>query len=68
VLFYARILGKVVISSITDDFNTTLQNYAGKEMASDAPFLIWLISIHFHASTVTYQEMIKHEIRNRSIE
>jgi hypothetical protein len=66
-LFYPRILGKVVISSITDDFYTVLQNYAGDELACDGPLLLWLILTHFHASTVTYQEKLKQQIRSRSL-
>jgi len=66
-LFYARILGKVVISSITDEFYTTLQNYAGDEMAGDGPLLLWLILTHFHTSTITYQEQLKQQIRTRSL-
>jgi hypothetical protein len=65
--FYPRILGKVVIGSITDDFYTILQNYAGDDLASDGPFLLWLILTHFHASTITYQEKLKHQIRSRTL-
>jgi hypothetical protein len=66
-LFYACILGKVVISSITDEFYTTLQNYAGDELASDDPLLLWLILTHFHTSTVTYHEGLKQQIRTRDL-
>ncbi|MFN9980225.1 MAG: hypothetical protein ACK53Y_09940 [bacterium] len=66
-LFYPRILRKVIISSITDDFYTTLQNYAGDDLASDGPLLLWLILTHFHASTVTYQEKLKQQIRTRTL-
>jgi hypothetical protein len=66
-LFHARILGKIVIGSITDDFYTTLQNYTGNEATCDGPLLLWLILTHFHTSTVTYQEKIKHDIHIRSI-
>lgn len=66
-LFYSRILGKVVIASITDDFYTTLQNYAGDELASDGPMLLWLILTHFHTSTVTYQDKLKQQVRTRTL-
>jgi len=66
-LFYARILGKVVTSSVTDDFNTVLQNYAGDELASDGPYLLWLLLTHFHTSTITYQEQLKTQIRQRTL-
>jgi hypothetical protein len=66
-LFYARILGKVVISSITNEFYTTLQNYAGEDLASDGPLLLWLILTHFHTSKITYQESLKHLIRTRNL-
>jgi len=66
-LFNARILGKVVISSITDEFYTTLQNYAGDELASNGPLLLWLILTHFHTSTVTYHEGLKQQIRTRDL-
>jgi hypothetical protein len=65
--FYARILGKVVISSITDEFYTKLQNYAGDEFAGDGPYLLWLILTHFHMSTITYQAQVKQQIRTRSL-
>jgi hypothetical protein len=63
-----RILGKVVIGSITDNFYTTLQNYAGDNLASNGPLVLWLILTHFHASTITYQEKIKQGIWTRWIE
>jgi hypothetical protein len=66
-LFYPRILGKVVIGSITDDFYTTIQNYTGDDLASDGPLLLWLILTHFHVSTVTYQEKLKQQIRSRTL-
>jgi hypothetical protein len=66
-LFYPRILGKVVIGSITDDFYTTLQNYAGDDLACDGPMLLWLILTHFHTSTVTYQDKLKQQIRSRTL-
>jgi hypothetical protein len=47
-VFYARILGKVVVSSITDDFYTTLQNYSDKDTASNGPLILWLTSILSH--------------------
>ena len=53
-VFYPRILGKVVINAITDEFYTTLQNYAGDDLASDGPFLLWLILSHFHSSKYNY--------------
>ena len=66
-LFYPRILGKVVISSITDDFYTTLQNYAGDDLACDGSLLLWLILTHSHASTAMYQVKLKEKIRSRTI-
>jgi len=66
-LFYARILGKVVISSVTDEFYTTLQNYSGDDLANDGPMLLWLILTHFHTSTITYQEQLKQQLRARSL-
>jgi hypothetical protein len=65
-VFYPRILGKVVIGSITDDFYTTLQNYMGDDLACDGPLLLWLILTHFHISTVTYQDKLKQQIRSRT--
>jgi hypothetical protein len=66
-LFYARILGKVVISSVTDEFYTILQNYAGDNLAGDGPFLLWLILPRFHTSTITYQEQLKTQVCSRSL-
>jgi len=66
-VFYPRILGKVVINAITDEFYTTLQNYAGDDLASDGPFLLWLILSHFHSSTITYQEKLKHQVWQQSL-
>ncbi|MFN9938936.1 MAG: hypothetical protein ACK56I_05630, partial [bacterium] len=44
-----------------------LQNYAGNDLASGRPLLLWLILTHFHASTITYQEKLKHQIRTRKL-
>jgi len=46
-LYHARILGKVIINSVTDDFYTVLQNYAGLDLCNDGPLLLWLILSHF---------------------
>jgi hypothetical protein len=62
-LYYSRILGKVIINSVTDDFYTALQNYAGLDLCNDGPLLLWLILSHFHTSTITYTERIRHSIR-----
>jgi len=66
-VFYPRILGKLVINCVTDEFYTTLQNYAGDDLASDGPLLLWLILTHFHSSMITYQEKLKHQVRQRSL-
>jgi hypothetical protein len=66
-LYYSRILGKVIINSVTDDFYTILQNYAGIELSNDGPLLLWLILSHFHTSTVTYTERLRSAIRARSL-
>jgi hypothetical protein len=66
-LFFPRILGKVIVDSITDEFYTILQNYAGDDLAGDGPFLLWLLLTHFHTSTITYQEQVKHHIRTKSL-
>jgi hypothetical protein len=65
--FYPRILGKVIVDSVTEDFYTILQNYAGDELAGDGPFLLWLLLTHFHTSTITYQHQVKQHIRSRSL-
>jgi hypothetical protein len=66
-LFYARVLGKVVISSITKEFYMTLQNYVGDDLAGDGPYLLWSLLTHFHTSTITYQEQLKSQIHQRSL-
>jgi hypothetical protein len=66
-LYYSRILGKVIINSVTDDFYNVLQNYAGIELSNDGPLLLWLILSHFHTSTITYTERLRHAIRTRSL-
>jgi hypothetical protein len=66
-LFYPRILGNVVTKSVTDQFYTTLQNYASIELSMDGPYLLWLTLNHFHTSTITYKEHVKSGIRGRSL-
>ncbi len=66
-LFFPRILGLVVIRSVTDEFYTTLQNYAGVELSKDGPLLLWLILTHFHTSTISYMSKIRSDIRQRSL-
>jgi len=66
-LFFPRILGLVVIRSVTDEFYTTLQNYAGVELSNDGPLLLWLILTHFHTSTISYMSKIRSDIRQRSL-
>ncbi len=65
--FYSRILGNIITKSGTDEFYTTLQNYAVVELSNDGPLLLWLILTHFHTSTITYKEHIKDNIRTCSL-
>lgn len=48
---HASILGKVMISSVLDEFHTT--NYAGDKLASEDQLIIWLILTHIHTTPVT---------------
>jgi hypothetical protein len=66
-LFYPRSLGTVVIKSVTNDFYTTLQNYADIELSDDGLLLLWLILTHLHTSTITYKEKLRAGIRSRSL-
>jgi hypothetical protein len=65
--YYPRILGLVVIRSVTDEFYTTLQNYAGIELSNDGPLLLWLTLTHFHTSTISYMARLKSDIREQSL-
>lgn len=65
--YYPRILGLVVIRSVTDEFYTTLQNYAGIELSNDGPLLLWLTLTHFHTSTISYMARLKSDIRDQSL-
>jgi hypothetical protein len=66
--FYARILGRVIVNSISDDFHTTLQTRAGPHVSNDGPLLLWLLLNHFHSSTITYAAQLSETIRNRSLQ
>jgi hypothetical protein len=57
-LYYLRILGKIIINSVTDEFYTILQNYAGLDLCNNGPLLLWLILSHFHTNTITYTERL----------
>jgi len=66
-LFYARILGKVIANSATNEFYTTLQNYSSVDLSNDGPYLLRLILSHFHTSTITYNERVRSAIRTCSL-
>jgi hypothetical protein len=65
--FFARILGRVIVNSVTEDLHTTLQTCAGPHVSNDGPLLLWLLLTHFHSSTITYLSQLTDKIRSRSL-
>ncbi len=65
--FFACILGRVIVNSVTDDFHTTLQSRAGPHVSDDGPLLPWLLLTHFFSSTITYLTQLTKVIHSYSL-
>jgi hypothetical protein len=65
--FNARILGRLIMSSITDTFSITIINRVPQDLRNDGPLLLWTVCNHIHHNNIAFVETIKNKIRNATL-
>jgi len=65
--FNAKILAKLLLKSLTDDFLITIVNRIPTALHNDGPLFLWTICHHIHRNNVAFVESIKHSIRSATL-
>jgi hypothetical protein len=65
--FNARVLARLLLSSITDDFCIMIINRTPQEYRNDGPLLLWLICNNIHRNNIAFVESIKRRIRESTL-
>jgi hypothetical protein len=65
--FNARILGKLLLNSLMDDFSITIVNRIPTALRNDGPLFLWTICNHIHHNNVAFVKSIKHKIRTATL-
>ncbi len=63
-MFNARVLGRLLMASITDTFSITTINRVPQNLRKDGPLLLWTVCNHIHRNNIAFIETIKTKIRN----
>jgi hypothetical protein len=65
--YNSRLLGMVIMNSITDDFMTTLVHKVPMELRNDGTFLLWAVSHNIHHNNIAFHEHIRNKIRTSTL-
>jgi aromatic ring-opening dioxygenase LigB subunit len=65
--FNARVLARLLLSSITDDFCITVINHIPLEYRNDGPLLLWIICNNIHRNNIAFVKSIKCRIRESTL-
>jgi hypothetical protein len=65
--FNARVLARLLLSSVTDDFCITIINRVPQDYRNDGPLLLWIICNNIHRNNIAFVESIKRKIRDSTI-
>jgi hypothetical protein len=65
--FNARVLARLLLGSVTDDFCITIINRIPQEYRNDGPLLLWTICNNIHRNNIAFIESIKRKIRESTL-
>jgi hypothetical protein len=65
--FNARVLGRLLMASITDTFSITIINRIPQDLHNDGPLILWTVCNHIHRNNIAFVETIKTKIRNATL-
>jgi hypothetical protein len=65
--YNARVLARLLLNSITDEFAVTIINRIAHEYRNDGPLILWTICNNIHRNNVAFTETIKAKIRTASL-
>jgi hypothetical protein len=65
--YNARVLARLLLHSITDDFSLTIINRAPQQLRNDGPLLLWTICNNIHRNNIAFVETIKSKIRTATL-
>jgi hypothetical protein len=65
--FNARVLARLLLGSITDDFYITIISRILQEYRNDGPLILWLICNNIHHNNIAFVESIKRRVRESTL-
>jgi hypothetical protein len=61
--FHSRLLAKLLLWSLTDDFCMTIINQLPTKLQNDGPLFLWTICNFIHRNNIAFVESVKQKIR-----
>lgn len=65
--YNARVLARLLLKSVTDDFSITVINRIPQEYRNDGPLILWTICNNIHRNNIAFIETIKSKIRDSKL-
>jgi hypothetical protein len=65
--YNARVLGRLLMASITDEFSLTIVNRIPQDLRNDGPLILWTICNHIHRNNIAFIGTIKTKIRDATL-
>jgi hypothetical protein len=65
--YNARVFGRLLMASITDEFSLTVISRIPQDLRNDGPLLLWTICNHIHRNNIAFIETIKSKIREATL-
>jgi hypothetical protein len=65
--YNARVLARLLLRSVTDDFSITIINRIPQDYHNDGPLILWMICSNIHRNNIAFIETIKTKIRESNV-
>jgi hypothetical protein len=66
--YNSRVLARLLLGSVTDDFAITVINHLERSLRNDGPLILWTICNNIHRNHIAFTETIKQKIRATTIQ
>lgn len=65
--YNSRVLAKLLLASVTDDFSVTVIHRVPQDLRNDGPLILWTICNNIHCNNIALVETIKAKIRTATL-
>jgi hypothetical protein len=65
--FNARVLARLLLGSVTDEFCITIISRISQEYRNDGPLILWIICNNMHCNNIAFVESIKRRVRESTL-